>query len=114
MPSANKNTITISSGQSLSTALNIRGIIITGLAVDGWTSADMTFVGSVDNINYYPVLAQDSTEITVTPVTNCWNTFDDYVALSQFNYIKIQSGTRSANVNQTGARTITIITNENL
>src|SRR5687767_1268794 len=112
MPSANKNIVTITSGESLSTALNIRGIIITGVMVDGWTSADMTFKGSIDGTNYYPVLSQDGSEIVVTPVVNCWNSFEDYVALSQFNYIKIQSGTRSVATTQGSNRTITIITNE--
>jgi hypothetical protein len=110
-------TATIAVGASLSTAIRLdyhgvmQMLITKGSA---WTAADVTFKVSHDGTTYYPLYKDDGTEVTIASADfgiDRWIDLAPDVFGKGFAYIKIQSGTNGANVNQlTDISTIRLMT----
>jgi hypothetical protein len=104
-------TATIASGQSLSDALRIAlEITLIGLIMPAaWDAADITFQASWDGSTYRDLFTQDGTEVTVTAAAG-QTYYINNTSIRAFPYLKLRSGTTALPVNQTAARTITLIT----
>lgn len=99
--------ITIASGQSLSDPVNMLGRVVTAVLVpSAWTSADITFQGSIDGVTYGD-LHNPSGEYGVTGTAGALIAVDAAVFFG-VNYIRVRSGTSASAVNQAAARVISL------
>ena len=103
--------VVIAAGQSLSSSIDLgeTGSLAGVIMSDVWTAAGYQVMGSVDGQNFYPmvdyqgsVVGQSSAAVNTMYATS----IADSVAA---RYIKIQSGSAAAPVNQVAAATLTII-----
>lgn len=101
---------TIASSGSLSGAVDLRGTTLSGYIMpSAWTTADLTFQGSVDGTNFSALYDSFGNEIN-HPVAA-----SRFVALNPadfagIRYLKIRSGTTGTPVNQAAERIITLVT----
>jgi hypothetical protein len=99
---------TITSGQSLSAAVNLGGRILCGIYMPAsWTAAGLTFQGSPDGTTYYNVQS-DTAEITVTAAASVFLGLDP-VRFFGINFLKVRSGTGGTPVNQGADRALTLM-----
>ena len=99
-------TATIANGASLSDALTLNGGRLTVIEMSAaWTAAVLTFTGSMDGTNYYPVYDDDGDEVYII-VDAARRIHVDIEALNQQKYVKLRSGTAVTAVLQGAARTI--------
>jgi hypothetical protein len=98
----------IASGQSLSGEINIGGYSTVEIQMpSSWDAANFTFQSSNASGGTYQNMYDDAgTEVTVNAVASRNMTT---TKLQGAVYIKIRSGTSSTAVNQTAARTITLV-----
>lgn len=106
-------TVTIASGAAVSGALSLRDNRgtgrITGLLIPAsWTTAALTFQGSLDGENFFDIY-DASTERTVASGAVV---ADHFLSLDPdlwdaFPFIKVRSGTAASPVNQAADRTLT-------
>ena len=105
-------TVTISSGGSLSTAADLKGLTVLGVQMPaGWDAAQITCQGSADGTTYGDVYS-GTTEQTIggaTPAALRYIIVPP-TALPGIRYLKLRSGTGATPVNQTADRVLTIIT----
>ena len=102
-------TVTISSGQSLSPAINTGGGLLVGIQMPAsWTSADLTFQGSFDGTTYTNLYDSLGTEITAAAAASRGISALNSSVFAAFNFVKIRSGTSGAAVNQAADRIITL------
>lgn len=60
------NPVTISAGQSLSTAVNLAGLTVVRISIPaGWTAANLTVQTSRDNITYQDLYTQDGSPYVI-------------------------------------------------
>lgn len=113
---ANMTTVNIPINTAISNAAKInRNLLAAVIPIGGWTSAKITFSGSVDGSNFYPIFKQDGTELEITTVTvGVALTIEDMIPLSCWNWIKVRRGTNASPVTQTSARDLVLIFAENL
>jgi hypothetical protein len=108
-PVLNGATVTISSGGSLSAAIDLANQGLVRIVMPaGWDAAVITLQSSFDGVTYnnlydqwggeYTIQAAASRSIVLVPA--------DFVAM---RYIKLRSGTSGTPVNQTADRIITIL-----
>ena len=104
---------TLTSGQSLTGALNMKNKILMALEIPStWTTANITFQVSIDGTNYNDLYDSDGNEVTFTTVAGKHQYSKDPLAFIPFNWIKLRSGTTAVAVNQSGDRTITAVFDE--
>lgn len=92
-------------GESLSNAsIDLNGAIITGLVLDGWTSADITFQSAVDGKTFKPLLNGDG-EITIADPSGVAGgdveVNIEAARVANVRHVKVQSGTNATPVEQT-------------
>lgn len=99
------NTVTISSGQTASGALDLRGRAFVGFIMPAaFTGSSVTFQGSADGTNFYALYNSDNTQFSITVSTSryyCLNPAD-FLGMQQ---LKIVSGSAEG-----ADRDITIVT----
>lgn len=105
--------VTISSGQSLSGALDIGGINveIIGIVMPvAWTAANLTFQVSADGTTFQNLYDDGGNELMVAAGAGRTIGLHSDVsrALGRFRYLKVRSGTSGTPVNQAADRTITL------
>jgi hypothetical protein len=71
-----------------------------------WTTADITFKVSHDNVDYYDLYDSAGDEFTVTVVAGKFQYIKDPIAFAAFNWIKVRSGTTASPVVQAGDRQV--------
>jgi hypothetical protein len=115
-----KNTLTIASGESVSSVLDLTktdGQTVSALVVPAaWTAAGIAFKVSHDGVTYGPLYdARDPSGVVeyAIPaadalVTRCLSL--DVGVFDGFNYVKVVSGTNAAPVNQGAERTLYVMT----
>ncbi len=103
--------VTIASGGSLSGAVALPpGEYPAAIMMPAtWTTANLTFQGSVDGTTFYDMYESDGTELTVTADAS------QYIVLSPdsfwgVHFLKVRSGTTGTPVNQAAARSVTVVT----
>lgn len=106
--------VTIANAGNLSGAANIAGYRVVAIIMPAaWTSADLTFQGSVDASTFSNVYDSDGNEVkaingaatsrAITPSPALVH------ALLPFSQLKVRSGTSGSVVAQGAARTITLV-----
>lgn len=104
--------VTIASGASLSSALDIHDDVVTGVVIpSGWTAANVTFEGSVDNRTYYSLYEQDGTEVVITSAGQGYYNVE-LQAFLPVVFVRLRSGTKAAPVTQVDNRTLTVLLKE--
>lgn len=109
-PPPTSSSVMITSGQSLSSALQVDGKLAGILLPTGWTAAAVTFMGSSDDTAYYPIYdggvertidiaAAAAGRLILLPLS-------DWLGVK---FVKIRSGTSALAVTQADARTVTVL-----
>lgn len=102
-------TTTIASGASLTTAIDLTTKRLAGIIIPAsWTTADLTLQASADGTNWFNVYDALGTEYTITAAASR-AIIVPLTDMIGFRYLKIRSGTSGTPVNQTDARTLTLI-----
>jgi hypothetical protein len=106
--------VTIASGASLSTAIAIGANYFPCVLLmpAAWTAADITFQLSLDNSTFYNVYNADGTEYTLTAPVSSSAILLPPADFSGAKYLKIRSGTAGSPVNQSGAKSLSILVKE--
>lgn len=104
-------TVTIASGTSLSPAVALGAQSILAIVIPaGWDAADLTFQASVDGVTYFNLHeAANDTEVTVQAGASRFIRLDPNL-FGGLPFVKLRSGTAGVPVNQTAARTLTLLT----
>lgn len=104
-------TAAIAQSGSLSGMIRIGEKVAVGILMPAaWDAANLTFQGSIDDgANFSNIYDSSGNELTVTAAASRYILLDptNFVGLTQ---IKVRSGTSGAAVNQTAARSLTIVT----
>jgi hypothetical protein len=102
--------VTIGAGASLSTAVDLGGMVLTRILLpSGWDAADITFQESADNSTFYNLYnGSADTEYTIQGAASRSVIIPpaDILGLA---WLKVRSGTSGAAVNQVDAVTLTLI-----
>jgi hypothetical protein len=103
-------TVTIAASASLSGALDLGARTPVGIILpSGWTTASLTFQGSVDGSTFFDLYNAAGVEVTVTNgQASRWYALDpsDFYGV---RYLKIRSGSSGTPVNQTSQVTVTVV-----
>lgn len=103
-------TVSIGAGASLSGGIDCLGQTLVGIILPaGWTTATLSFQGSVDGTNWYNIYAASGSEV----VTGSFSA-SSYVALDPADFagvpqLKVRSGSSSAATNQVSAVSPTLV-----
>ena len=101
-------TVTIANGESLSGAVDLEGLALARLEMPAtWTAADITFQVSHDGATYTPYYDETGDPITLVVAASRTVRLPP-LDWDGVRYVKVQSGTPAAAVNQGGARTVTL------
>ena len=95
---------------TISTAIDLGEFTAFGITIPaGWTTANLTFQVSNDNVTWYDMYDSFGSEYTVTAAASRAILLPvvDFVG---FRYLKIRSGTSAAGVTQGSERTLYLIT----
>lgn len=98
---------TIANGASLSNAVQVGGGLLARISMPAaWTTANLTFQTSFDNITFQDLYDDQGNEVTAVAVT----AHDVLMtAYGGFTFLKVRSGTSGSPVNQGGARAIGVV-----
>lgn len=102
-------TTTIAAASSLSPAIDLTTKRLAGIIIPAsWTTANLTLQASADGTNWFNVYDALGTEYTITAAASL-AIIVPLTDMIGFRYLKIRSGTSGTPVNQTDARTLTLI-----
>ena len=102
-------TTTIAAASSLSPAIDLTTKRLAGIIIPAsWTTADLTLQASADGTNWFDVYDALGTEYTITAAASR-AIIVPLTDMIGFRYLKIRSGTSGTPVNQSAARTLTLI-----
>lgn len=100
----------IASGTAVSSAIDLAGWSPLRIVMPAaWDLANLTLLVSQDNVTYVPVYLDDGTEYVIAAAASRAIVLDPG-RLPGVRYLQLRSGTAATPVNQTAARTLTIIT----
>lgn len=101
--------VTISSGTSLSNAIDISEYSVVGILMpSAWTAANLSFQGSIDGATYGNLIEKDGVELVITAAASYLIPLTAS-AFQPCRFLKIRSGTSVVPVNQAVTRTIVLI-----
>lgn len=109
-----ERTAIIPNGQSESNPIDVDGgVIITLISPSTWTSADLSFLGSVDGSNFFPVYDDEGVEVKIAQAAipserRMYVNSQKLEKLAATKFIKLRSGVNGAPVNQGGTRSWTV------
>lgn len=102
-------TATVALGESLSGAVDCSAGRAARISMPAaWDTANLTFQASADGVTYNNLYDSSGTEYTVTAAASR-SILLPLVDFISIRYLKIRSGTSGSAVNQTAARTITLV-----
>jgi len=99
------------STDGLSSSLALRGHTVVGVYMpSAWTSANLTFLSSPDDVTYYSVYSSTGAELTVTGISTSvarlyYLSPSDLLAV---DYLKVRSGGSTGETAQGAARSVTL------
>lgn len=106
-PPPTSGTVTITSGTSLSGALQVDGKLAGIIMPASWTTAALTFLGSPDGVTYAPIYdAGIERSVSVLAGQMVLLSLSDWLAVK---FVKVRSGTAAAAVNQAADRALTLL-----
>lgn len=92
---------------TLSQAISTGGKKLVGLLCpSAWTSATITFFGSMDGVTYCQIYDYTGAAVSITPVAGGLTSMAE---LWPFPFLKIQSGATGSTVAQTSAVTVEVM-----
>lgn len=98
----------IPAGQALSAPVGLGAKTLVGISMPaGWDAAGLSFQVSTDGSTWQD-LHTASAELTVTAAASIYIALDPTIWRG-INYVVVRSGTSAAPVNQTAARTVTLV-----
>lgn len=98
--------LTIAASGSVSDSAPALGLAIFGVFIaSAWTPAVLTFQGSIDGNNWFPVVDEFNSELTIQATNDRMFTMAPRIPFG-FPLIRLRSGTFSTPVNQAAARTV--------
>jgi hypothetical protein len=104
----NLRSLPIAANASLSEAIDVTGLVCLTLEMPAaWTAAAITFAGSLDGENFFPVYDTNGDEVSITVAASRVIPLD----LTRFHglrQLKVRSGTAGVPVNQAADRVIKI------
>jgi len=101
--------VSITSGQSLSDAVDLSGYDVVGVSLpSAWTAANLTFQGSIDGSTYTNLIEKAGVELEIIAAANYLIPLSSS-AFAPLRFLKIRSGTSTTPVNQSANRTIQLI-----
>jgi hypothetical protein len=105
-------TATIASGESLSGAVQLGGASVLRIVMPaGWDAAALTFQVSEDGSTFRELNAAGDSEAAVSIAVSAGKAYQLVPStLAAQLWLKVRSGTSGSPVNQTAARTITLVT----
>lgn len=109
-PPPTSGDVTIAAGQSLSGALQIDGKAAGIIIPAGWETAAITFMGSADGNNYFPIYDAGVERSIASAAVVAGRMIS--LNLSEWlhvKYVKIRSGSAVTPVAQTSARVLTLL-----
>ena len=112
---AAQQTVTITSGESLSTVVDLRHHVLAGIVLpSSWTAANITFAAAAgdqdgtDNGTFQAVYDADGNELEVTAAASRHVVLAPS-ATAGIGWLKLRSGTSGTPVNQGADRTLVLI-----
>lgn len=104
-------TATIASGESLSAAVQLGGASVLRIVMPaGWDAADLTFQTSEDGSTFRDLYAAGDSEAAVSIAVSAGKAYQLAPStLACQLWLKVRSGTAGSPVNQTAARTLTLV-----
>src|SRR5690242_8642270 len=103
------DTTTIANGSSLAPAIDIGPNTLVAVVMPAaWDAAAMTFAGSIDGTNFFPLYDETGTEINIPVAASRYVKLDPSV-FAGVRYVQVRSGTSGSAVNQTANRVITLV-----
>jgi len=101
----------IASGEALSGAIQLHGYRVSGIQMpSSWTTAALTFQGSVDGVTFNDIYDEAGVEFSVAAAASIYIGLDaGALELSDIPYLKVRSGTTGTPVNQGAAREIKLV-----
>ena len=103
-------TVTINSGNNLSTAGNVKGTLCSVIMPSVWTASDLYFQSSVDGVNYYNVVTDAGLPLGITGTPNTMITIRNLDWFRGMPYLKVYcKSSAGANVNQVASANITFV-----
>ncbi|MBI1274201.1 MAG: hypothetical protein GC131_09000 [Alphaproteobacteria bacterium] len=102
--------VTIASGQSITSDLNLGGLRLFGIVMPAsWTAANLTFQSSHDyGITWNNVYDKQGTEYNITAAAARFILIDP-VDFASLQYLRLRSGTSGTPVNQAADRTVNFV-----
>jgi hypothetical protein len=113
---------TIANGAAVSNIVQIGVGVLVGMIIPAvWTTAVITFLASVDGVNFFEMYSAAGQLIQVTPSP----TVSTYVAIGEDSdikfehfrgviYLQLQSGTSASQVNQAQASVVTLVVDKSI
>ncbi len=102
--------VTIASGASLSAATDLGPYRVFAIVMPAsWTTANLTFQGSSDGINFFDLYDDTGTEVSVTATASKYIILTSPVKLLGLRWLKVRSGTTGTPVNQAADRIVKLV-----
>ena len=103
-------TATILSGASLSGSIDLGTTRLFAIIMPAaWTSASLTFQGSVDGTNWFNLYTDTGTEVSATVAASQYVVMSSPAQMLGVRYAKVRSGTSGSAVNQGADRALTLV-----
>ena len=103
-------TATITSGQSISPEVALGQKTLVGIIMPaGWDAAGLTFQATPDDQNFFELFDSSGSAVALTAAAGQFIQIDP-AKWRGVTGLKLRSGTSGSPVNQTAARTITLVT----
>lgn len=109
IPQLTTREVTIAINQSLSSAVDLEGAVIDGVLMPAaWTAATISFEGSMDNVTFHEI-GDGTSEVSLVAAGGWIIVIPPGKLHGAGRYLKVRSGTSTVPVNQTTARTLTLL-----
>lgn len=110
---------TIANGSALSDSVDLFGEAVSGNSMHAstpvgiqmpavWTTANLTFQGSSDNVTFGDVYDENGSEVVITAAASRFITLPPRLMVGP-RYLKVRSGTAAVPVSQAGLRVLGLV-----
>lgn len=105
---ANSQTVTITSGNSITSAIDLGRERLAGIGIPAaWTAASIGFTVSHNGTTFYDLFDRNGNEYLLSVAADRCITLD-IADLSAYRFIKVRSGTKASPVNQGDDRSLVL------
>lgn len=102
-------TATIAAGTALSDAVDLTGVVVSGIYMSGaWTTATLSFQASPDGNTWYEIYEAGSSEYSASAAASTLIPLD-VPTMWSVRYLKVRSGSSASPTNQAAERVLTLV-----